>query len=297
MVLGDVLKELLNLDWKRVADEIEIFVKNYLASSGASGVVIGLSGGLDSSVTVSLLARALEPKRILGLIMPTNFTPREDIEDALYLAEKLGIRYKIINIDDIVNVYMRSSGVIENASTKMAIANLRARVRMSLLYLHANLENLLVAGTSDRSEILLGYFTKYGDGASDFLVIPHLYKTQVRELGRYLGLPERIYKKPPSPQLYPGHRARDELPADYEIIDQVFYLVFDKRRSVSDASRIIGIDPFITASIIKRYLSTMHKRTLPPSPKQILPQIDTESLKKEVENILREVRASSGSEI
>ncbi len=282
----EVLKQLLSLDWDRVVDEIVGFVKSYVESSGAFGAVVGLSGGVDSSVTLSLLVRALGSERVLGLIMPTNFTPKQDVEDALWLAEKLGIRYKVINIDGIVEEYKRSADVQENPSTRVALANLRARIRMTLLYLHANLGNLLVAGTSDRSEILLGYYTKYGDGASDFLVISHLYKTQVRELGKRLGLPERIYAKPSSPQLYPGHRASDELPADYEIIDQIFYLVFDRGYKLAEASKTLGIDPHIGASIIKRYLDTEHKRSLPPSPKLYTILIDKKTLEHEVKTIL-----------
>ncbi|MEM1610934.1 MAG: NAD+ synthase [Sulfolobales archaeon] len=285
----DILKHLLDLDWEGVVDEIIGFVKSYVERSGASGVVVGLSGGVDSSVTLSLLVRALGSERVLGLIMPTSFTPKQDVEDAIWLAERLGIKYKIINIDGIVEEYKRSADVQENPSTRIALANLRARVRMTLLYLHANLGNLLVAGTSDKSEILLGYYTKYGDGASDFLLISHLYKTQVRELGRRLGLPERIYAKPSSPQLYPGHRARDELPADYEIIDQVFYLVFDKGYKLAEASKTLGIDPHIVASIIKRYLATEHKRSLPPSPKPYTILIDRRSLEYEVRTILNHV--------
>ncbi len=282
----EVLKQLLNLNWDRVVDEIAGFVKSYVERSGASGAVVGLSGGVDSSVTLSLLVSALGSERVLGLIMPTSFTPKQDVEDSIWLAEKLGIRYKVINIDGIVEEYKRSADVQENPSTRIALANLRARIRMTLLYLHANLENLLAAGTSDRSEILLGYYTKYGDGASDFLVIPHLYKTQVRELGRRLGLPERIYAKPSSPQLYPGHKARDELPADYEIIDQIFYLVFDKGYKLAEASKALGIDLHIGASIVKRYLDTEHKRSLPPSPKPYLVSVDKKALEHEVKTIL-----------
>lgn len=281
-----VLKQLLDLDWGRIIDDVESFVKNYVEGSRASGAVIGLSGGVDSSVTLTLLVRALGAEKVLGLIMPTEFTPRQDIEDAMWLAEKMGIRYRLIKIDGIVNEYKRSAGIEENPSTRIALANLRARIRMTLLYLHANMENLLVAGTSDRSEILLGYYTKYGDGASDFLVISHLYKTQVRELGKRLGLPERIYAKPSSPQLYPGHRAIDELPADYETIDQVFYLVLDRGYSIEEASKTLKIDPHTAATIIKRYLDTEHKRSLPPSPKIYTAPIDKKILEREVKNIL-----------
>ena len=277
-----VLDEILNIDLGGTVARIVDFIRSYIGSSGASGVVVGLSGGVDSSVTVTLLSKAIEAKRILGLVMPTSFTPKRDVEDAIELAETLGIRYKVIPIDDIVEGFKKAASVEENAKTRIAIANLRARVRMSLLYLHANLENLLVAGTSDKSEILLGYYTKYGDGASDFLVISHLYKTQVRLLGRYLGLPERIYGKPSSPQLYPGHRAVDELSADYDILDQILYLVFDKGLGVRMTAELLRIDPGIVAAVVRRFIDTQHKRSLPPAPEPLSIKIDVEVLKKEI---------------
>jgi len=281
----DVLGELLDIDWASVSREIVGFVRDYVESSGASGVVIGLSGGVDSSVTLALLARAIDPKRILGLVMPTSFTPRQDVEDALYIAKSLGIRYKLMGIDGVVEEFKRTAGIEEGSGTRIAIANLRARVRMSLLYLHANMENLLVAGTSDKSELLLGYYTKYGDGASDFLVISHLYKTQVRRLGKELGLPERIYAKPSSPQLYPGHRAVDELPADYEVIDQILYLVFDKGLGLRETASRLFIDPSLVASVIRRYLSTKHKRALPQAPKTLSIAVDEDRLRRELEDL------------
>lgn len=277
-----VLEEIVGIDFKTAIDKIVGFIRSYVASSGALGVAVGLSGGVDSSVTLALLSRAIEPKRILGLIMPTSFTPKQDVEDAVWLAESLGVRYKVIPIDSIVEAFKRSSNIEEGRETRIAIANLRARIRMSLLYLHANLENLLVAGTSDKSEILLGYYTKYGDGASDFLVISHLYKTQVRLLGRYLGLPERIYAKPSSPQLYPGHRAVDELPADYDILDQVLYMIFDKGLGVRESAERLGVDPGVVIAVVKRFLSTVHKRSLPPAPEPLSFRVDVESLRREI---------------
>ncbi len=277
-----VLEEISKIDFGYTVAKITSFIRSYVGSSGASGVVVGLSGGVDSSVTLALLSRAINAKKILGLVMPTSFTPKQDINDAIELAETFGVRYRVIPIDDIVEAFKRSSSIEETRETRIAIANLRARIRMSLLYLHANLENLLVAGTSDKSEILLGYYTKYGDGASDFLVISHLYKTQVRLLGKYLGLSERIYAKPPSPQLYPGHRAVDELPADYEVLDQILYLIFDKGFGVKDCAELLGIDLGLVVAVAKRFLGTAHKRSLPPAPEPLSLKIDIEGLRKEV---------------
>ena len=277
-----VLDEIVRIEFRSVVEKITDFIKSYVGSSGAFGVAVGLSGGVDSSVTLALLSRALEARRILGLIMPTSFTPKQDVEDAIELAETFGIRYKVIPIDSIVEEFKKSASIEDTGETRIAIANLRARVRMSLLYLHANLENLLVAGTSDKSEILLGYYTKYGDGASDFLVISHLYKTQVKLLGRYLGLPERIYGKPSSPQLYPGHKAVDELPADYDVLDQILYLIFDKGLGTRAVAELLTVDPGVVRAVVKRFLNTRHKRSLPPAPEPLSFRIDVKALEREI---------------
>jgi NAD+ synthase len=113
------------------------------------------------------------------------------------------------------------------AGSKIAEANVKARARMMICYFFANSFNMPVAGTGDRSEDLIGYFTKHGDGGVNFLPIAHLYNTQVRALGAHLGLPERIVTKPSSPQLWPGHLATDEIPLGYEKLDLVLHLLFD----------------------------------------------------------------------
>ncbi|MEM4416688.1 MAG: NAD+ synthase [Nitrososphaerota archaeon] len=206
---------LTDLDYKSVEKGLVSFISDYVERAGAEGVVVGLSGGVDSSVVATLCVRAVSRERVLGLIMPAGFTPAEDVEDARWLASWLQIRHKIIPIDPIVSAYASQLGVdIERPDSRLAYANLRARIRMSILYFHANLLNYLVAGTGDKSEILIGYFTKYGDGGVDFLPLAGLYKTQLRQLAKSLGLPDRIAFKPSSPQLYPGHKAVDEIPAD-----------------------------------------------------------------------------------
>ncbi|MEZ0290645.1 MAG: NAD+ synthase [Sulfolobales archaeon] len=262
--------EIPDPNWRDELDHISNFVNEILSRSGSRGVVIGLSGGVDSSVVATLLAHSIEPSKILGVIMPTSFTPREDIEDALWLADHLGIDRALIPIDDITDLVTNKVLATERYLDKMSIANLRARIRASILYLYANARRYLVAGTSDKSEYILGYFTKYGDGAADFLLITHLYKTQVRRLGRWLGLPERIYAKQASPQLYPGHKATDELPADYEILDQIMYALFDLGMKREEVIERLGFSREIVDEIIKRYKNSYHKRSLPPMPRPLI---------------------------
>src|SRR3989442_7675726 len=146
---------------------------------------------------------------------------------------------------------------------RVARGNLKARMRMMSLYYLANAENLLVAGTGDRSEDLIGYFTKYGDGGVDFLPIAHLYKSQVKQLGRFLGIPDRIVDKPSSPNLWDGHKATDEIPLDYDALDRVLVCLFDLHVPPEEVGRGLGIEDAKIGEILSRHRSSEHKRTYP----------------------------------
>ncbi|MEM2431021.1 MAG: NAD+ synthase [Candidatus Bathyarchaeia archaeon] len=252
------------LNFEKTVNEIIGFIRRVVESAGASGIVLGLSGGIDSSLTAVLCVQALGNDRVLGVIMPTSFTPKEDIEDALNLAKMLKIRTFIINIDDICRAFTESLGIdSSDQKFKIPVANIRARIRMVILYFYANLYNCLVAGTGDKSEYLIGYFTKYGDGAADFFPIRHLYKTQVRELASYLGLPERIVNKPSSPQLYPGHKLLDEIPVDYSTIDPILVGLLEEKLSAEDISEKLNVPIEIVNNILQRHLRSVHKREGP----------------------------------
>lgn len=196
------------------------FIRRKIKEANAKGVVLGLSGGIDSSLVLVLAVKALGKDKVLGLLMPTYFTPPQDIADAKLLADIYGIETKYVDISSIAASFFDS--LKSKEEEKIPRANIYSRIRMIILYYYANMMNYLVIGTSDKSEMLLGFFTKYGDGGVDFEAITHLYKTEVRKLGRKLGIPEHIIKKPSSPQLYPNHLAEDELPASYEVIDAIF---------------------------------------------------------------------------
>lgn len=257
------LPEFLKLDLEKVVEEAVGFIREQV---GERGAVIGLSGGVDSSVVAVLLVRALGPEKVYGLIMPTSFTPREDVEDAKTLAERLKIRVKHIPIDGIVDAYGDALGADPGAEEyRMPFANLRARVRMTLLYFHANMLGYLVAGTGDKSETLIGYYTKYGDGGVDFLPIAHLYKSQVRALALHLGLPERVALKPAAPRLYPGHRATDELPVDYDSLDPLLYYIFDLGLGPEQAAKRAGLSPEVARWVCRSFHGSEHKRRMPPS--------------------------------
>jgi len=258
-------EELLSLNFDKTIEDTVNFIRDIFKESGVSGVVLGLSGGVDSSLAATLCVQALGAEKVLGVLMPTYFTPGEDVKDAYSLAEMLGIETLRVNISGIVDSFSKAIGARKNdPKMKMSFANLRARIRMITLYFFANARGMLVAGTSDLSELLIGFFTKYGDGAADFLPIAHLYKTQVREISRHLGIPSRIASKPSSPQLYPGHRLLDEVPIDYEELDPVLLGLFKYGLTPEEVSRETSVPLNIILDVKSRFENSRHKRRLPP---------------------------------
>ncbi|MEM3419471.1 MAG: NAD+ synthase [Nitrososphaerota archaeon] len=256
--------EVLNLNWDEVIKKIIDFIKEKVNNSKSNGIVLGLSGGLDSSVVATLCVKALGKDKVIGLILPDErITPEEDIKDAIELAKKLGIRYHVIKIDDIYNVFS-SINPIHDENNKKACGNLRARIRMVLLYYFANVNNFLVAGTGDKSEILIGYFTKYGDGAADLLPIGDLYKTQVRMIAKHLGLPNKIIEKPSSPRLWKNHLAEKEIGLDYKTIDLILYGLFDLKMNKEEIVSKLKISKDIIEKVINMVKNSQHKRLMPP---------------------------------
>jgi NAD+ synthase len=258
-----------DLVYPDVVREIVAFIKRTVETAGVQGVVVGLSGGVDSSLVVTLCARALGRERVLGVLMPLSFTPSADTEDAEHLAKWLGIDAITVDIQPLSDAFSATLGLDPgDPRQRLPLANVRARIRMVLLYYFANLRHCLVAGTSDRSELLIGFFTKYGDGGTDFLPIAHLYKTQVRRLAEYLGVPKRIAHKPSSPHLYPDHLARDEIPLDYAQLDPVLVGLFDHELSPVEVSRATAVPLARVTETLRRYDATGHKRAFPPTVKR-----------------------------
>ncbi len=239
------------MDWERVVEEICKFIKEYVDKSNANGVIIGLSGGIDSSTVAFLCKRALGEKKVLGLIMPEKgVTREEDVEDALSIADILGIEFKIIEINEILDALKRKLG----EGNKIAEANLKPRIRMTINYYFANNMNRLVAGTGNKSELMIGYFTKYGDGGVDFLPIGDLYKTEVFKLAEYIGVPERIIKKKPTAGLWVNQTDEDEIGMSYEELDEILKAIEKGQRR--------GDDKFKRVEILVK--NSKHKREMPP---------------------------------
>ena len=250
-----LLEEIIKKDYKAIKNKIERFLVEEVVQRQSSGVIFGLSGGIDSAVIASLCTVSLKDQS-LSLLMPdSKITPRTDTEDALKLIDKLGLNYKLI---DISLVHSEYSKYLEPNS--LALGNLRARIRSNILYYYANSKNLLVLGSSDRSEYLIGYFTKFGDGAADLLPIVSLYKTQIREFAKSLGVPDSIISKKSSPSLWQGHTAEDEIGLSYEEVDLILYCIIDKNLSLQETSNLAEIDLSVVDKIHKLYKKSEHKR-------------------------------------
>jgi len=251
----------LEIAASKEARKIVTFIRDEVNSASANGVVIGLSGGIDSAVVGALCVRALGKERVFALALPTSHTPTRDADDAHDLADSWDIRIENVPITRIVESII---GAAKVEGGRVSRANVQARARMTMLYYYANSLGCLVPGTGDRSEELLGYFTKWGDGGADFLPIAHLYKTQVRVLGAYLGIPASIVEKPSSPQLWPDHRASDELPADYDQLDPVLHQLFDMKAKPRDAATKTGVPLGVVEKALEMHRKSEHKRKLPP---------------------------------
>jgi len=196
--------------------KIEQLIRHAYWSSGSTGIVIGLSGGIDSAVAATMCCRAVGGERVRGLVLPSSVTLPGDIEDAEEICRRLRMECCVISIDPVLDAYRTMPGYTESP---YLLGNLMARTRMAVLYYHANRDRRLVCGTSNRTEYLLGYSTKFGDSAADIQPIIHLYKTEVFAIAETMDLPERVRKKPPSAGLWPGQRDEDEIGLTYREID------------------------------------------------------------------------------
>jgi NAD+ synthase len=199
------------------------FIRDAVETSGTEGVVVGLSGGVDSSLSAALAARALGPERVHGFLLPYRTSSPESERDARALAEHLGIPHRAIDISPMVDAYFQ----IEADAPADRRGNKMARERMTILFDQAKKLDALVLGTSNKTEILLGYSTVFGDNASSLNPLGDLYKCQVWQLSRHLGLPAEVIDKAPSADLWPGQTDEGELGFSYETADEVLYLLFD----------------------------------------------------------------------
>jgi len=248
----------LNRDAHKIITE---FISGMVTSAGAKGIVIGVSGGIDSALVAKLSIDAIGKKKVLGLVLPSGKGSAQDVKDAKRVIDWLGIGSKTIDIEP--NVRSFSKPLKPNARQ---LGNIKARSRMIILYHHAAKLGHLVAGTGNKSELLVGYFTKFGDGGSDMSPIGDLYKCQVRELSRELGVPKRIIDKAPSAGLWKGQTDEKELGITYEELDPILYGV-EKGLSPEDISKASGSSLKQVLRIEAMIEATQHKRKIAHIPK------------------------------
>ena len=203
------------------------WIRKQVKQAKAKGIVMGLSGGIDSSVVATLAKEAVGERRCLALILPC-LSQIQELKDARLMAGKLGINTKTV---DLSKTYDNLIRILPKAG-RLAKGNLKPRLRMLTLYYFANKLNYLVCGTGNKSEIMVGYFTKFGDGAADILPIGDLSKKQVRELAKELGIPGYIINKTPSAGLWPGQSDEAELGISYYQLDDILLRLSGKQRQV-----------------------------------------------------------------
>ena len=245
---------------EKVVDRIVNFIRDYVKSSKVEGVVVGISGGVDSATTAFLCVRAIGNERVLGLIMPEKgVTREEDIEDALEVCRILRIKYKYVEINPMVEAFLNN---LEDG-TDIAKANVRPRIRMIINYFYANSLNYLVAGTGNKSELMTGYYTKYGDGGVDFLPIGDLYKTEVWELAKFLGVPERIVKKTPSAGLWVGQTDEGEMGITYVKLDTILKAL-EMGYKPEEIPKMFDVSEDEVRRVLEMVERSRHKREMPP---------------------------------
>lgn len=238
------------------------FIKQELSKFDYRKGILGLSGGVDSSVCAFLAAKALKPKNVIALILSYGKSSNEDIKDAQETVQLLGIQSKIIDISPMVDAYF----LRYPTNNRILKGNKMARERMSILYDFSAREKALILGTSNKTELLLGYGTIHGDMACGLNPLGDLYKTQIRQLALHLGIPEKIQKKTPTAGLWTGQTDEDELGLTYEIIDKILFQLVDMRKSKKDVIAS-GFKKKEVEKIINLIKNSEFKRKLPPIPK------------------------------
>ena len=235
------------------------FIKEQVQGNGFQKVVVGLSGGIDSALVATLCVHALGKENVLGILMPYKTSCDSSKNDALSVVEFLDIKHEIREITPMVDAYFTG----ENP-TALQKGNFCARMRMATLFDYAQRTNALVAGTGNKSELLIGYCTLYGDSACSFEPIGHIYKTQVWQMAKELNIPEQIISKPPTADLWCGQTDESELGMDYLTLDKILTDLCDNK--LSENELITKYGETATTKVISLYTNSHYKRCMPPIP-------------------------------
>jgi NAD+ synthase len=253
---------LLEIDFSEAEKRICRFIKEYVENAGAKGIVLGLSGGIDSGTIAALSSLAIGGDHVLGLMLPEKETfNQKDIDDAKVVADKFHLETQVCDMSAVLGCFYSGIPVFDQ-SDRLCKGNVKARTRMIFLYYYANKLNRIVCGSSDKSETMMGYFTKWGDAAADIVPIMDLYKTQVRKLAIHLGIPEELALKPSTPALWPNQLAETELGIKYETLDLILYGL-ERFMAPEEIASQLSIQKSIVDKVKSRWLANEHKRRMP----------------------------------
>jgi len=254
-MITNIFYRAMNTKLKIVAEELSGWIRAKVEEASAAGVVLGMSGGLDSSVTAVLCKYAC-PNNTLGLILPCRSAPK-DIEHVKLVTDKFDIETRTIDVSPVFAAVIETlEAAADTGKGDIAISNMKPRLRMLFLYYFANKHNYLVVGTGNKSELMIGYYTKYGDGGVDILPLGDFLKTEVKALAETLGIPKAIIDKPPSAGLWAGQTDESEIGMSYEELDTVLNAI--------ESTDLAGCGRDKVEQVQKKIETTAHKRKTPP---------------------------------
>ena len=248
----------LDLNLKEVHNELVKFLRENFKKAGFSKAVLGLSGGIDSALVAYLLRDALGKENVLAIMMPYKSSNPDSLNHAKLVVEDLGINSKTIEITDMIDAYFKN----EKEATSLRMGNKMARERMSILFDYSSKENALVVGTSNKTEIYLGYSTQFGDSACALNPIGDLYKTNIWDLSRYLKIPNELIEKKPSADLWEGQTDEQEMGLTYKEADQVLYRMLEENKKVEEVLAE-GFNKDLVDNIVRRINRSEYKRRMP----------------------------------